>query len=72
MEEITRLLQLHERLEILYVVDGYLATFSTADGDRTIAEVHGETIAQALVNLEEELKKANYIDVYELRKRAHK
>lgn len=45
-------LQLHQRLEILYVVDGYLATFSDRNGYRELYEAHGETILEAIQNLQ--------------------
>jgi hypothetical protein len=45
-------LQLHQRLDILYVVDGYRATFSDWDGDRRLYQAHGKTILEALQKLQ--------------------
>ena len=49
-------LQLHQRLEVLYVVDGYVATFLDRDGERIVDQAHGETIAEAIEKLEEKLE----------------
>lgn len=40
-------IQLHEQLEIIYVVDGWEARYSTDDGN-TWSEFHAETPIQAL------------------------
>lgn len=49
---IERCCQLHERVELLYVVDGYDAVLSTKDGDVEVLRSHGETIDGALDNLD--------------------
>lgn len=43
--------QLHQQVEIIYVVDGYVATFLDRDGNREVADAHAPTILQALVEL---------------------
>jgi hypothetical protein len=49
-------LQLHQRFDILYIVVGWQASFYDADGDHLVARVTGETIAEAITGLEEEIK----------------
>ena len=51
-----RRLGLHERLEVIYVADGYEATLSTHDGDEVVGSCHGSTITEALVGLAQFLK----------------
>jgi hypothetical protein len=51
--EIEKRLQLHEKIEIYYVVDGYCAEFKTGDGDIPLIRVHGVTVKFALDVLEE-------------------
>lgn len=46
-----RWIGLHERLTILYVVDGYEAELATDDGERLVASARGETVANALQSL---------------------
>lgn len=49
-------LGLHQRLEVIYVVDGFNAQLVNEDGyGGTIAEAHGVTILEALENLNEKL-----------------
>lgn len=48
MSDLDKALELHERLEVIYVVDGYSASLYGDDGDRLIAEADGATIATAL------------------------
>jgi hypothetical protein len=55
--EVTRLddlVQLHERISIIYVVDGYSAELitETDDGDLIIREVVSDTVENALAALE--------------------
>ncbi len=48
--------QLHERIRILYTVSPeYTATLSTADGDKDVIEATGETIKEAIENLEKKV-----------------
>lgn len=42
---------LHNRVEFLYVVDGYTATYTEQDGERSVLEAHGPTIREALMEL---------------------
>ena len=49
-------LQLHQRFDVLYVVDGYIATFYDYDGDHEIAHAYGETVIRATQNLEHLIK----------------
>lgn len=51
-----QVVQLHEGIEIYYVVDGYMATLTTQDGDRVVAKVYGETIEAALQLLDTSLE----------------
>lgn len=44
--------QLHERIDILYVVDGWEARYSIADGDVFVISAMGESIMQAMFNLD--------------------
>lgn len=53
-ENIELSLQLHERIEIIYVVDGYQVQFYTQDGSELVYEVHGETLQQAMEKLARE------------------
>ncbi len=46
---------LHERFELLYVVDGYQAELSTLDGDVTVERQNGGTVAEAIIALAEKL-----------------
>lgn len=43
---------LHERLEVIFVVDGFLAQFVERDGCQTAFEAHGATVNEAIRNLE--------------------
>ena len=45
------LLGLHESVELVYMVDGYRATYLTKDGDVLVAMVEGRTPIGALENL---------------------
>lgn len=49
-------LQLHESVEIYYIVSDWLAKMTTADGMHDIAEAYGSTPLNALVALCEALK----------------
>lgn len=53
--------QLHERVEIIYVVDGYEAVFLDRDGDRRVCLAWGETILQALLTLQEREEVKNWM-----------
>jgi len=54
-------LQLHQSITIIYVVDGYAATLEQEDGYDSLDDLdltgHGETIAQALVSLSVKVNK---------------
>jgi len=58
-----RLLGLHQDITIIYVVDGYSATFNTEDA-RTVMEGRGLSVIEALRDLEEQLAKVVKIDKY--------
>lgn len=49
--------QLHQRIEFLYVVTGWLAKFYAADGDQFVCEEHGRSIGEAMDNLENNIVK---------------
>ncbi len=51
-----RLIQLKERVEVIYVVDGYLASVVRVSDYRVLAEAFGTTIDLALVNLDTKLR----------------
>ena len=44
---------LHEEVRIIYVVDGYEAQFLIKDGDETLITAKGDTVIEALQELEE-------------------
>jgi hypothetical protein len=44
--------QLHESLEIIYVVDGWQVTLFEEDGQREVAKCWGETLAQAMMSMD--------------------
>lgn len=46
--------QLHERIVITYMVDGYLAIFESHEQE--LAEARGDTIVEALTLLQERMK----------------
>lgn len=48
-------LQLHQEVTIIYVVDGFEATFYTGDGTK-IATGIGDTVYQAMASLENQMK----------------
>lgn len=50
-----RFVQLHQTIEIIYVVDGYLAYYCTHDGNVHERAARGDTILEALQKLEESL-----------------
>jgi hypothetical protein len=52
--------QLHEQIEVIYVVDRFLAIFSTDDGNSRFAEAHGKSILEALQNLADHDKVRSY------------
>lgn len=43
---------LHEEVRIIYVVDGYEAQFLIHDGDETLITAKGDTVIEALQELE--------------------
>lgn len=49
---IDNLVQLHEQLEIVYHVDHYAAQLITSDGRRMVIEGRGETIRDAIADVE--------------------
>ena len=53
---IERLVNLREGLEVYYVVDGYVATFTTAEGDQDVIDGEGQTIQAALEDLDKKLE----------------
>jgi hypothetical protein len=55
LEILEKLVQLHERVRIVYVVDGYMAVYSDLDGDRDMCSAEGATILDALFNLQRRL-----------------
>lgn len=63
MEEIERLLQLHEVLEIHYRVDHYSAELYVDDGDRLTIYGSGKTIQEAIEKLNEEAKKYTLLEI---------
>ena len=50
------LVQLHEGIEIIYVVDGYEARLYTHDGYKLVASANGNSILEALKVLEQFLE----------------
>lgn len=52
MSKLDELCQLHEEIRVIYVVDGYLAQLFTAEGDRLATKAYGESVTEALGNLE--------------------
>lgn len=52
---IDRCVQLHQQIRIIYVVDGYLAYYEIYDGNKTERAARGDTIQEALTNLEKSL-----------------
>ena len=56
LENIERCCQLHESVELTYVVDGYVATLTTHDGYRPVLRVRGDSALGALVRLDARLK----------------
>jgi hypothetical protein len=52
---IERLMNLHERLEVLYCVSHYEAELTTLDGDSSVAKGEGETIDEALAQLDQKI-----------------
>ena len=69
-ESIETLLQLHEQIEIIYVVDGYEAKLATSDGDISVHAAHGKTVAEALERLNSEI--SHFKNVDDMRKKAFK
>lgn len=51
LEGLERFVQLHQSVEIIYVVDGYEAHYLVADGEHLEREAQGETIQEALQKL---------------------
>ena len=56
LDNLQKALGLHERVEIIYVVDGYEAIFSTQDGNIQVASARGTTVVEALTALSERVK----------------
>lgn len=52
MSKLDELCQLHEQIRVIYVVDGYLAQLFTAEGDRLAVQAYGESVTEAISNLE--------------------
>jgi len=50
-----RFVQLHQTIEILYTVDGWMAQYYIFDGNTLEREVEGDTIEEALIKLEKSL-----------------
>lgn len=56
MRNIDRCCQLHERIEILYVVTGWQIQLLTQDGAYIAIELEGETVQDAIDKLEKALE----------------
>ena len=67
LENTQRLLQLHEHLQVLYLVDHYEAHLLLGDGDVPGVRATGKSIMEALLNLDEILHQ--YKDVAAYRKK---
>lgn len=52
---IDRCVQLHQQIRIIYVVDGYLAYYEICDGNEIERAARGDTVQEALTNLEKSL-----------------
>jgi len=48
--------QLHERIDLLYMVNGYMASFMNRDGDHTVCEATGDSMHIALTRLNQMVK----------------
>lgn len=59
-------IQLHEQLEVVYLVSHYEARISIQDGGRQILKSKGDTVDEAIRELEKRL--LNYNTIQELRK----
>lgn len=57
-EKLERFVQLHQTVEIVYVVDGYLAKYMVTDGQICERQVKGKTIHEALQLLEKSLSES--------------
>jgi len=55
LEHIDRRFGLHEEVSIIYVVDGFTASFLTQDGSREVANATAPTIQEALNKLNTKL-----------------
>lgn len=56
LENIERCCQLHERVTLTYVVDGYMAALLTRDGELQVLHAKADSIFAALTRLDEKLK----------------
>lgn len=55
LDNLNKMLQLHQQIEIFYVVDGIVAYFYDEDGQKMIAEAKADTIEEVLQQLENQL-----------------
>lgn len=55
-----KLVQLHENVTIIYVVDGYNAILYRRDGYDRVVEAKGQTILEALINLNTECSRMGF------------
>ncbi len=62
------LVQLHEEVRIIYVVDGYEATLTTGDGRLNVACAKEESILEAIVKLEAVLHLTPNLSISTIRK----
>ncbi len=64
LEHLERCCQLHEHIEIVYVVDGYCVELYTENfPDKVVISARGDSIPEALGNLNTVLSKSNQYDV---------
>lgn len=70
LDDLENFLQLHENINIIYLVDGYRATLYTKDGNAEVTSAEGTNIIEALINLKNKMVRSGLLDVYEMRERA--
>jgi hypothetical protein len=61
--------QLHERIHVLYVVSGYQADLLSGDGSTFVQRGEGETIFDAMEDLETKVAASEFKDITDLRGR---
>lgn len=67
LHNIQRLCQLHEHLQVLYLVDCYEAQLLVGDGDYQGVKARGSSVLVALLTLDDLLD--NYVDVRDYRRK---